>query len=134
MKFVAVLNKSIEIPRLMNALGHVTIGLARQLESDVEAGLVTYVDSEGNRFPHISQYPFIVLDTNSSKLKAFHEALNQENIRHTTFLDTMIEGGSDQQVERTKERKFEELIFYAIAAFGEKAKLDPLTKKFSLFK
>ncbi len=46
-KYVAVMNKFIEVPRLMNALGHVTIALKHQIASAEEAGLVTYTYADG---------------------------------------------------------------------------------------
>jgi hypothetical protein len=133
-KYVAVMNKSIEAPRLMNALGHATIALKHQIASKEEAGLVTYADADGNHYPFISQYGFIVLQSSSSKLKIFHQALKDQNLPHAVFLDTMIEGGAHAQQARTLERPYEALAIYAIAAFGPQEELNPLTKKFSLFR
>lgn len=133
-KYVAVMNKSIEVPRLMNALGHVTIALKHQIASAQEAGLVTYTDADGHDYPFISEFGFIVLQSNASKLKSFHQALRDMNLPHAVFLDTMTEGGSDAQQIRTLERPYEALTLYAVAAFGPEEQLTPLTKKFSLFR
>jgi len=108
--------------------------IARDLSSAEELGLITYVDSEGNEFPSISKHPFIVLTASGNKLKAFRDELIAANIPFTCFLDTMIEGGWDAQLATTKSKKFDELTVMAIAAYGEREALDPLTKKFSLYR
>ena len=133
-KFVVALNKNIEPARLMNAIGHLSIGLGAEIQDKEHLGLITYVDKESNQYPNISEYGYIVLKTSGGKLKTFHQELKATNIPHSIFLDTMIEGTSDEQVARTKQRMHEELTYYAVAAFGEREMLDPLTAKFSLYR
>lgn len=54
-KFVAVVNKSGEIPRLFNALAHCTTGLIGGAVKDPDdLGLVTYTDAQGHNFDHIT--------------------------------------------------------------------------------
>jgi hypothetical protein len=96
-------------------------------------GFISYFDAEGNEYPNISQYPFIVLKGNGSKIKQFRRDLLDRKIPYSCFLDTMISGGSDVQVAATKEKHGEELEILAIVTFGERDALDPLTKKFSVW-
>jgi hypothetical protein len=132
-KFVAVLNKSGEIPQLLNALGHITAGLAGSIEDSKHLSLINYEDSEGNIYPNISEYPFIVLKGNSNKIREFRFSLIQKEIPYSCFLNTMTYGGSDVQVENTKQKKSNDLEILAIVTFGEKSEIDLLTKKFSLW-
>ena len=133
-KFVAVLNESFEVARQLNALGHITAGLAGEVGGHEALGLVTYEDAEGNRYPNISQFPFIILKANGNKLKIFRQALIENKLPHSCFLDTMFFGGSDVQIANTKEKKSDELTIVGIVTFAEREILDPLTKKFSLYK
>ena len=132
-KFVAVLNKSADPQRLLNALGHISVGLAGNTSQAREMGFISYFDAEQNEYPNISQYPFIVLKGNGSKIKQFRRDLISNNIPYSCFLDTMTSGGSDFQVETTKSKRAEELEILAIVTFGERFVLDPLTKKFSVW-
>ena len=60
-RFVAVLNKKIEIGKLMNALGHTTAGLSAEVGNVEEMRFINYEDKDGNIHPSQSHFPFIVL-------------------------------------------------------------------------
>lgn len=132
-KFVAVLNKSFDMQKLLNALGHITAGLAGNISPISDMGFISYYDAENNEYPNISQFPFIILRGNDSKIKKFREELISSNIPYTCFLDTMFVGGSDIQVSATKTKKAAEVSIVAIVTFAEKIALDPFTKKFSIW-
>ncbi len=59
-RFVAVLNKQIEIGRLFNALGHMSAGLVASKNLG-EFCFLQYQDLGQSIHPNISHYPFIVL-------------------------------------------------------------------------
>ncbi|MGG6265483.1 DUF2000 domain-containing protein [Leptolyngbya sp. AN03gr2] len=132
-KFVAVLNKTGDISQLFNALGHITAGLAGSIGDSKLLSLIDYKDSEGNIYPNISEYPFIVLKGNSNKIREFRMALIQKDMPYSCFLNTMTHGGSDVQVENTRQKKSDDLEILAVVTFGEKSDIDLLTKKFSLW-
>jgi hypothetical protein len=60
-KFVAVLNKKVETGKLMNALGHMTAGLAGGFGKGHEMSFLEYRDGDGGIHPNISHFPFIIL-------------------------------------------------------------------------
>jgi hypothetical protein len=60
-------------------------------------------------------------------------ASNQAGIQCVDFTDTMI-GTYVEQIERTKQTKEGDLIYYGIVLFGDWEKLSELTRKFSLWK
>ena len=69
-RFIAILNKKIDMGRLLNALGHMTAGLAAGHENKDEMCLLQYQDKDGGAHPNISHFPFIVLKAdNSSKIR-----------------------------------------------------------------
>lgn len=132
-KFVAVLNKTVDLSRALNALGHVTAGLAGNTGQSERMEFITYKDKSGASYPNISRCPYIVLKGADSKLRQFRDNLIEHGIPYSCFLDTMIEGGSDQQVENTAKMASEELKIIAIVTFADRDVLDPLTKKFSMW-
>jgi hypothetical protein len=133
-KFVVVLNRSYELSRLTSGLGHVTAGLAASLSADGEdLGFLTYESADGQEFPSISDYSFIVLKGRGGQMKTFHAALKERQLPCVTYLDTMLDGGTAVEMAATKQRTFEELEVLAVATFGDAELVNALTKKFSLW-
>ena len=134
-KFVAVLNRKIPVGNLMNALGHMTAGLASSHPDQAAMRFDNYADADGNDHPHISDNPFIVLQAdNSNKIRAFRQALVNANIPFVDFTSTMTVGTYAEQQERTRQTSEAELEYYGIVTFGEIEQLSTLTKKFSLWR
>lgn len=133
-RFVAILNKKIEIGRLMNALGHMTAGLAGGYGKGNEMCFLQYEDKNGGKHPNISHFPFIVLKAdNSNQIRTVRNEAIARNIIFTDFTSTMTVGTSMEQVNRTKETPEAELEYYGICLFGDTQDLREITKKFSLF-
>lgn len=133
-KFIAVLNESFEVNKLMIALGHIASGLAGMNNADNHMNFISYFDVDNSEFPNISQYPFIVLKGKHGRIKSFREELVIKNLPYSCFLDTMLSGGSELQQKNTREKSLDEIKILAIVTFGDKDTLEPLTKKFSLWR
>jgi hypothetical protein len=134
-KFVAVLNKKIEIGKLMNALGHMAAGFGSSFSDKEAMRFDSYFDKDGGKHPNISDNPFIILSAdNSNKIRTLRNDLIQNGIPFTDFTSTMTVGTFAEQKQRTKETPELELEYYGICFFGEKDKLSELTKKFSLWR
>lgn len=134
-KFVAVLNKKIETGRLMNALAHMAAGISAYYPNKEDLRFGDYFDKDGNRHPSISDNPFIVLAAeNSNQIRTLRRALIENNIVFNDFTSTMIVGTFVEQKQKTKETTESELEYFGICFFGEKARIDGLTKKFSLWR
>ena len=133
-KFVVVLNKSFAADQLLSALGHVTAGLAANSPQREAMSFVVYRDAQGETYPNISEWPFIVLRGNGGGIKRFRADLIAADLSYSCYLDTMISGGSAAQVAATATQKTDDLQILALATFGDATKIDPLTKKFSLWK
>ncbi|TAK14722.1 MAG: DUF2000 domain-containing protein [Anaerolineae bacterium] len=133
-KFVAVLNKKIELPRLLNALGHMTAGLVSLCENTQSMRFLEYRDADGGFHPGISFYPFIILSAkNGNQIRTLRAAAIGEGILCTDFVDTMLGSSAQDQMDKTRSTKEELLDYYGVCLFGSAAKLNDLTKKFSLF-
>jgi hypothetical protein len=138
MKLVTVLNKQLSCGTALNALGHMALGLAGRIaksEGTESMCLIDdYVDKNGGVHPSISYYPFIVLRGGPGQIRTLRNEAIVNNIYFVDFLDTMTIGTSDEQVAKTKVTSEQDLIYYGICLFGDKAQLDLLTKKFSLWR
>lgn len=134
-KFVAVLNKKIPVGNLMNALGHITAGLAASYPKPEEMRFDNYEDADGNAHANISDNPFIVLQAdNSNKIRTLRQTLLDAHIHFVDFTSTMTVGNYAEQQERTKQTPEAELEYWGIVMFGKAEDLQALTKKFSLWR
>ena len=134
-RFVAILNKKAPVGRLMNALGHMTAGLAGGYGKAQDMHFLEYRDKDGNIHPHISHFPYIVLEAdNSNQIRTVRNEAVKRAVTFTDFTSTMTVGTSQEQQERTKETPEAELEYYGICLFGKTEELREFTKKFSVFK
>lgn len=132
-KLVAVMNEKIEPGIIMNALAHMCIGFGSDIGKD-SLRLTNYIDADGGSHPNISEMPFMVLKANSNKIRGLRQAALEAGIKFVDFTNTMTTGTYVEQIERTKQTKEEELIYYGIVLFGDWNKVSELTRKFSLWK
>src|SRR5690348_11608866 len=108
-KLVAVLNKSIETGKAMNALAHMCIGLGSVIGRE-ELRLTDYKDADGGSHPFISELPFMVLSENSNKIRKLRNEAIVHNIVFNDFTDTMTIGTYKEQIDRTLQVKDENLV------------------------
>ena len=132
-KLVAVLNKSIEAGKVMNALAHMCIGLGSAIGQQ-DLRLSDYQDADDGSHPFISEIPFIILSENSNKIRKLRKEALAHNILLNDFTDTMTVGTYQEQIERTRQVKEEDLIYYGIVLFGDWGRVTELTKKCSLWR
>ncbi|HSX11830.1 MAG TPA: DUF2000 domain-containing protein [Chlamydiales bacterium] len=132
-KLVAVMNEKIEPGIIMNALAHMCIGFGSEIGKD-PLRLTHYIDADGGSHPNISEMPFMILEANSNKIRALRLAARQAEIKCVDFTNTMTTGTFAEQIERTRQTKEADLLYYGIVLFGEWGKVSELTKKFSLWK
>jgi len=134
-RFIAVLNKKVEIGRLLNALGHATAGLAGGAGKTEEMCFLQYQDKDDGLHPNISHFPFIVLKAdNSNKIRKMREECIARKIPFSDFTSTMTIGTSAEQQEGTSNTHEENLEYYGIVMFGTTDELKEFTGKFSLYK
>lgn len=132
-KLVAVLNKSIETGKVMNALAHMCIGLGSVI-GKAKLRLTDYEDADGGSHPFISELPFIILSENSNKIRKLRNEAIANTIIFNDFTDTMTVGTYKEQIERTLQVTNDSLIYYGIVLFGDWEKVTELTRKCSLWK
>ncbi len=127
------MNEKIEPGVVMNALAHMCIGFGSEIGKE-PLRLTKYIDADGGSHPSISEMPFMILKANSNKIRATREAALKEGIQFVDFTNTMTIGTYLEQIEKTKQTKEVDLIYYGVVLFGDWAKVSELTRKFSLWK
>lgn len=127
------MNEKIEPGVIMNALAHMSIGFGSVIGKE-PLRLTNYVDADGGSHPNISEMPFMILKANSNKIRALRAAAREAGIQCIVFTDTMTVGTYLEQLERTKQTKEADLIYYGVVLFGNWDKVSELTRKFSLWK
>ena len=132
-KLVAVMNEKIEPGIVMNALAHMCIGFGSEIGKD-PLRLANYIDADGGSHPSISEMPFMILKANSNKIRGLRREAIEAGVKFVDFTNTMTIGTYIEQIERTKQTKEEELIYYGIVLFGDWNQVSELTRKFSLWK
>ena len=132
-KLVAVLNKSVDPGKAMNALAHMSIGLGAAVGKE-PLRFSDYRDVDGGSHPFISEMPFMILTANSNKIKNLRAECLAHQIQFTDFTETMTSGGYQEQLVRTAATKADDLIYYGIVMFGEWNTVTELTRKFSLWR
>lgn len=134
-KFVAVLNKKIPTPKLLNALGHIAVGLAGSYPHSSEIRFDTYQDKDGGLHKNISDLPFIELQAdNANQIRTLRNQLLAQAIHFVDFTSTMTIGTYKEQQAQTANTPESELEYFGICMFGDKDILNGLTKKFSLWR
>ena len=134
-KFVAVLNKKIPVPNLMNALGHMAVGLSVSYPNLPEMRFENYFDKDGGKHQSISDSPFIILSAdNSNKIRTLRNALIEKGIHFVDFTSAMTVGTYFEQHQKMKEAQELSLEYYGICLFGQIDQINELTRKFSLWR
>lgn len=132
-KLVAVMNEKIDHGVIMNALAHMCIGFGSVIGQEL-LRLTNYVDADGGSHPSISEMPFMILEANSNKIRTLRQSARQAGIQCVDFTSTMTGGTFVEQIEKTKQSKEADLVYYGIVLFGDWNKVTELTRKFSLWK
>lgn len=135
-QFVCVVNKKIEPPKLLNAIGHMTAGLVYKHQSNLAPmRFRDFIDKDKSVHPATSENGYIVLRAeNSNQIRTLRNKLIEEGILFTDFTKTMVEGTYvDQQAEFDKTSELE-LEYFGICFFEEIEKAKLLTKKFQLYR
>lgn len=135
-KFVAVLNKKVDVGKAMNALAHMTISLGAhtgEAERDL-MGFVDYMDKDNNHHV-LSKNSFVILRAdNGNQLRTARRLAIEKGIRVTDFANTMQEGTYIDQLNNTKASTEESLDYFGICMFGEIQTINEITKKFQLYR
>jgi hypothetical protein len=135
-KFVALINKNLDAGVALNALGHAALGLGAHLADGQKEAmrLLEFRDGDGQAHANISALSLIVLRGTSANIRALRREAIARSIACVEFASTMTGDTYVEQLERTAQTPESELDYYAILLFGPAEILNPLTRKYSLYR
>ena len=134
-KIVIVVNEELENWKVLNTVGHISAYLGNKIDQDKFHSGEAYRTRTGESFDRSGQYPIVVLKTSGKALKNLNSSLKATDLVSYPFLAEHLEVEKDEDIEEALRLKNpEELDFYGIGIFGDRAKLDELTGKYSLWK
>lgn len=134
-KFVAIVNKEVEMGKALNAIAHCSLGLASSSDAELKEKMsfIHFIDKDESVHKSISGLSLIVLRGSNKDIKKARNQFIENDIPFTDFTETMTGDTYKEQLEKTKETSEEAMNYFCIVAFGEKEVLNPITKKFSLW-
>lgn len=119
----------------MNALAHMSAGLAANYPNISEMRFDSYTDKDGGEHKHISDLPFVILAAdNSNQIRSLRNDAMRLKIHFVDFVHTMTVGTYEEQKERTRNTPDMELDYWGLCMFGDKEDIRELTRKFSLWR
>ena len=132
-KFVAILNKKIEVWKIMNALAHMTAWMVWNSKNLEEMWFINYEDKDNS--PHMaSKHPFIILKAkNSNQIRQIRSEVIERWLVFSSFTSAMTVGNYEQQLEESKKQWAEDLEYYWLSIFWKKEIVDEITKRLSLW-
>lgn len=134
MRYSVILNEAVDLGCLMNALGHVSVGLAHQAPAEAQA-MRSFFDKNGRLVGTISDDPLIVLvGANSAKLRQAHLAANEAGLICNAFVLDMRDGAPIDQATAIQSKTADDLLYLAVGCWGEADIVRATFKRFSLFK
>lgn len=133
-KFVAVLNRKVPLPQLLNALGHLAVAMQAVSKDAVADRVHDYLGADNTSYAKISHWPFIVLQANNgNQLRTLRSAALAAGMPCQSFVDAMLGSSADDQIQKTKATADDAMEYMAVLLFGQSDALRDLTRKFSLF-
>jgi hypothetical protein len=135
-KFVILLNKKLPTGVAINAASHMAACLAARASDNEREQMMflDYIDNNSNPHPTSGLSLIVLRADNSNKIRQAKQAAKQADITHIDFLESMTGDSYVEQMARTSQLKEDELEYYGLCMFGEKAALDNITGKFSLWR
>ncbi|MFG2363471.1 DUF2000 domain-containing protein [Streptomyces mirabilis] len=135
-KFVVVINKKLESGVALNACAHMAATLVSRADEEhtQEMTFVDYTDGSGNIHP-VSALSLIVLSAkNGNQIRTARELAVIADLHFVDFTESMTQDTYVEQMERTSKIREEDLDYWGLCMFGPKEKIDPITKRFSLWR
>ncbi len=133
-KFVVVVNRTHAPATLFNACAHLCVGLGASLQE--QAAALPYPAPGLGVTSAISAHPVIILEAKSSTqlLNLLARVRETPELACNMFATSMLGSSSADQLARTAALTAQDADIVAVGLFGERASVEALTKKFSLYK
>ena len=135
-KIVAVINKTLPPGVALNAIAHMGAGLGASATEEMRSQMsfIDFPDKDGVSHNSISALSLIVLRGTSGEIRKIRSAAKEKSLHVVDFIETMTGDTYKEQLEKTSNVNYNDINFYGVMIFGEKAIIDPITRKQSLWK
>jgi lysyl-tRNA synthetase, class II len=133
-KFVIVLDKNLTGWKLTNTIGHLSAYLGNKIPKE-DFHSTEVFDTKDGSIKSDSQYPVVTMTAKQAQLKSLHIQLETSELESLSFINEMLELDDDKELAKALSKKSkDELNYLGIGLFGDKEKIEKITKKFSLYK
>lgn len=138
-KIVAIINKQLQPGVALNAIAHLTLGLAARAAKEQpnvldELRFLNFQDKDGGDHASISALSLVVLRGTSNEIRKLRNHFLAGGLLNTDFTNQMTGGTYIEQLERSQKTPEADLEYYGACVFGRIEELDLLTRKFSLWR
>jgi lysyl-tRNA synthetase, class II len=133
-RIVAVVDKTLEPWRAMNAIAHMTTAIGNETPKERLTSGDYFVDKDGSAIPRNSQYPIIIMRADGKDLHRLFDKIKAKNLPHHVFVKEMQDTTNDDEIVASlKQKPMNEVVFYGVAFLAPNELADELTKNFQLF-
>lgn len=136
-KFVVVLNEKSPAGKLLSAAGQIAMSLYSNAteEQRVNMSFVPFQNPSGINLITVSTCSFVVLKGTANQLLTLYAKANEHNFLSAIFTSTMSFNGVEEDlIQKTASTPLDQVEPYGVGLFGSIEEINPITKKFSVFK
>jgi len=136
-KFVIVLNEKSPVGKLLSATGQLAMSLHSEAtqEQRENMGFIPFLNPLGDNLITVSMCSFVVLKGTSNQLLTLYSTARGQAVLSAIFTSTMSFNGIEEDlILKTANTPLMETEPYGVGLYGPVNELNPLTKKFSVFK
>ena len=133
-KFVAIVDRNRPLTQIVNAVGHLALGLGRHPDT-TDAAYSTFKNPAAGSVSYLTDHPFIILGVKSGQqLYNLHQSLLETSIAHNIFFANMFSHDVQEQLREVESTNLKDLEYVAIMLYGTASELTAFVKKFSLLR
>lgn len=132
-KIVAIVDPSVGVGKVGNALGHMAFAAGNYFNQDM-MGREILVDADGNKHTGIAKYPFIVLSSDSERISSIIHNARNLGVNIVDYPEAMFKTGDDNELSKVVSKQSEQQLSYkAVLLVGETKDIDELTTGLALY-
>lgn len=135
-KMVLVLDEDLKGWQMTNTIGHLSAYLGNRVETGKIVSRENFETKDGQMLHANAQYAIVTLVGKQSHLrKLWKEVESDDSMQYLVYTPEMIETTNDEKLsELIASKESADIQILGVGVFGDKEKIEALTKKFSLFK
>jgi hypothetical protein len=136
-KFVIVLNEKSPVGKLFSATGQLAMSLLNDATEEQRANMsfIPLRDPNSSNLLTVTSCSFVVLKGTAGQLLSLYAKAQELGFLSAIFTSTMSYNGIEEDlILKTANTPLDQVEPYGISLFGQIEELNPLTKKFSVFK